>query len=133
MSKSANGRAGYIFRLVLNVLLLLEYLYLIYIVVSSFSFVPWYDPEGSIVIHYLFLWIPLGITTLVLVSAMFLSKTVYRPRVMLLCFNALVIPLTYLLELAGIGWLLTALKILCAVGVIAYFIIFFLAVKKKTV
>ena len=131
MSKN-NGKAGFVFRLVMNVILLVEYLFLLYTVVSSFSFVPWYDAGGGELLNYLVLWIPLCVTTIIILSAMFVTKNVYRPRVMLLCFNALVVPLSYLIETSGIGWLLTALRVLCLICVIIYFVLFVISVKNKT-
>ena len=131
MSKEKYGK-GYVFRLAVNILLLCEYLYLLYTVLSAFSFIPWYDQLGTSFIHYIFLWIPLCATTLVLVVTMFLTRKVYRPRVILLCFNAIVIPATYFLEAAGTSILLTVLRVLCVVSVISYFIIFVFAVKSRT-
>ena len=84
MSKEKYGK-GYVFRLAVNVLLLCEYLYLLYTVLSAFSFIPWYDQLGTSFIHYIFLWIPLCATTLVLVVTMFLTRKVYRLRVILVC------------------------------------------------
>ncbi|MBQ7646874.1 MAG: hypothetical protein IJS94_06360 [Clostridia bacterium] len=131
---SNEGRkVGRTIRLILNILLIPQYLYLLFLILSSFPFVPWYDPGGRFLTHYLILWVPLCVTTLALAVCMIVSRVIYRPRLILLCFNALIIPLTYLIEMTGISWLLYLLRFTGMISIVLYVVLCVIAVKRRNI
>ena len=83
--------------------------------------------------HYFILWVPLCITTLILAGSMIVTRVIYRPRLILLCFNALIIPLCYLIEIGGAEWLLYAVKFSGMASVLAYSVITIISINKGTV
>ena len=131
---SNEGRkVGRTVRLILNILLIPQYLYLLFLILSSFPFVPWYDRDGSFLTHYLLLWVPLCVTTLALAVCMIVSRVVYRTRLILLCFNALIIPLTYLIEMTGISWILYMLRFAGIISIVLYAVLCVIAVKRRNI
>jgi len=91
------SKKGSIFRIVINVLLVAVYLVLGYYILAMYPFIPWHDESGDYLLIYLALWIPVCALTLILVASIFISRRIYRARVILLCINAVFIPLVYLL------------------------------------
>ena len=121
------------FRIFLNVLILIQYFILLFLISSSFSFMPWYDADLNNSVIYLVIWIPLCVTTLALVISNIATKHIYRARITLLCFNALFVPLTFLIGYVGTEWLKIVLCVITFLTILAYVVSFIRSVKQGTV
>lgn len=129
MSKS---KAGHIAFLLFNVLLLLEYVGLLYLILAKFEFMPWYASDASFILYYI-LWLPLCLTTLIVVVLNIASRVIYRLRIMLLCFNAVIMPLLFAADFVGSAVLNYMLAAFSLVTVVAYYIVAFKIFMKKSI
>lgn len=122
-------RFGKIIRIVLNLVLIAAYFIMGYNILSMFSFIPWYDENGGFLLKYVALWIPICVLTIIIVSSFFIMKRVYRARIILLCINAVFIPLVYFLSEA-FHLILGAVTL---ITMLAYVIIFIYGLTNDTV
>ena len=63
-------------RIILHVLLLVEFLALAYLILSTFPNIPWFDPSGGTLWFLYILWIPVSLTSVICVALCFASRTV---------------------------------------------------------
>ena len=98
-----------------NALLLLEYIPLLYAVLAEFKFIPWYASDASFILYYL-LWIPLCVTTLITVVSCLFTARFIRSRIMMLCYNAMAMPLLFAADFVGsdiLNYLIAAVSVIC--------------------
>lgn len=107
-----------------NALLVLQYLPLLYLILAEFKFIPWYASDASFILYYL-LWLPLCITSILSVIVGFFTGSSKRADTMLICYNALVIPLLFLSDIvasAALGYIVSVISIFTiVVFVVRYF------------
>jgi hypothetical protein len=101
-----------------NALLVLMYLPLLYLILAKFKFIPWYASDASFILYYL-LWLPLCVVSIISVIIRFFTTASSRADIMLVCFNALVIPLLFLSDFVGMtvfGYVIAVISLITVIG-----------------
>ena len=107
-----------------NALLVLMYLPLLYLILAKFSFIPWYASDASFILYYL-LWLPLCAVSIISVIVGFFTSAANRADIMLVCYNALVIPLLFLSDFAGLtvlGYVIAVISLITVIGFAVKFV-----------
>lgn len=121
-----------LFSTLITVLLALLYLVFIYSVSCMFSFFGWYDAEGYYMLTFVGIWLPLCVLTLLQIIVSVIAKRFDKPTAMLLCLNALYIPVIFLLGFADVS--LTVFKTIGVIGIITMITYVVVFIKKfKTI
>lgn len=128
MTKNKKGRGALIF---FNALLLVQYIALLYLILAEFKFIPWYASDASFILYY-FLWLPLCLTTLITVAVSFFSGRRERSRIMLLCYNAMIMPLLFAADFMGSAVLSCLIAAVSLITVAVYAVLTVLSIKNKT-
>ena len=120
-------------RVFLSVLLSILYIILAFFILSMLPFIPWHDAEGNYMLLFFVLWLPVCVISLILVVLSFISKRIYRARLISLCFNAVFIPLVFALGFAGLNWLNYVLGVMVLISMAVYIVMFIKSIKDGTV
>ena len=124
---------GYVVRAVLYTLLLLMYLPLTFLILSTFPNMPMYDPDGNYLWLFFVLWLPICVVTILCFIFSLVNKKIYRARTMITSYIALYIPLVYLAGYLSSQWLLYISGALAAVLIVCYIVIYIRALRNKTI
>ena len=116
------NKRGNSFLFILNIFLLIQYIALVYLCLARFDFIPWYASDASFILYYV-MWLPLCITTLITIVVSFFTKKFNRTAVMLLCFNAMLLPLFFAADFVGYTALDYILATIGLITVVSYSII----------
>ena len=123
-------KSGRIVLTVFNILLLILYIPLIYLCLARFDFIPWYASDASFILYYV-MWIPLCIITLITITISFITGYFSRSSSMLLCFNAMILPLFFAADFVGYVILDYILAVVGLIAVITYSALFIKSLCKK--
>ncbi|MBQ3100818.1 MAG: hypothetical protein IJC50_07500 [Clostridia bacterium] len=107
-----------------NALLVVMYVPLLYLILAEFKFIPWYASDASFILYYL-LWLPLCGLSIITVVTGFFTSAVGKTDTMLVCYNALVIPLLFLLDFidsVGFGYVIAAFSVFTVIGFIIRYV-----------
>ena len=101
-----------------NALLVVMYLPLLYLILAEFKFIPWYASDASFILYYL-LWLPLSAVSIISVVIAFFTSVSKRTDIMLICYNALVIPILFLSDFTHsvvLGYVFAVVSLLTVTG-----------------
>ncbi len=120
------------FSTLITVLLTVLYLVFVFSVSCMFSFLPWYDTDGFYMLNFALIWLPLCVLTLLQIIISVISKRFNKPTAMLLCLNALYIPIVFLLGFTDVS--VSVFKTIGIIGIITMITYVVVFIKKfKTI
>ena len=126
MSSSNEKVRGYTFRVILNVILIVLYAVLLYAIAMML-----FGETENYILIYIALWIPVSVLSVLIVILNVLTRHIYRARLIMICFNAVFIPLIFLVGYTDLVWLNGVLGALFAISALLYVISFILGIKNK--
>lgn len=102
---------------------------------SVFDWIPWHDDTGMSQMIMVVLWIPECAISVIHILLMLASGALYRARVMLICINALYIPLYYLIGVLQLSSYasLSAIAVCSVITTLFFAIAHFRSIGNKTV
>ena len=116
---------------ILCIILTLIYIFFAYTVSSMFDIFPWYDGEGFYMLSLMLVWLPLCVVTLLQIVASVLAKRFDKAVSILLCLNAIYIPLIFVLGFADVPLaVFKTIGVIAVITMIAYVTVFIMKNKK---